>query len=54
MTAGLRKKLAHLSRHYGMAGVLVLLCIYYSVVTLSEQQPRGEAAPAEPAAGGAA
>jgi ribose transport system permease protein len=44
VTASLRKKLAHLSRHYGMAGVLVLLCAYYSAATLREQQPRGEAA----------
>jgi ribose transport system permease protein len=30
--------------HYGMAGVLVLLCLYYSWATYTEQQPRGVAA----------
>ncbi|HEU0010058.1 MAG TPA: hypothetical protein VFT34_09615, partial [Verrucomicrobiae bacterium] len=30
--------------HYGMAGVLVLLCLYYSWATYKEQQPRGAAA----------
>ncbi|MCX6641154.1 MAG: ABC transporter permease [bacterium] len=28
--------------HYGMLGVLLLLCILFSVLTLSEQQPSGE------------
>ena len=31
---------------YGMAGVLLLLCGYYSWATLAEQQPRGAAAAA--------
>jgi ribose transport system permease protein len=30
--------------HYGMAGVLVLLCLYYSWATNKEQQPRGATA----------
>lgn len=30
--------------HYGMAGVLVLLCLYYSWATYTEQQPIGAAA----------
>src|SRR5262245_37907479 len=30
--------------HYGMAGVLVLLCLYYCWATYKEQQPRGESA----------
>ena len=30
--------------NYGMAGVLVLLCLYYSWATYKEQQPRGDAA----------
>jgi ribose transport system permease protein len=30
--------------NYGMAGVLLLLCLYYSVATLQEQRPHGEAA----------
>ena len=30
--------------HYGMAGVLVLLCLYYSWATYAEQQPIGAAA----------
>jgi hypothetical protein len=30
--------------HYGMAGVLVLLCLYYSWATYKEQQPSGDSA----------
>src|SRR5207247_8240673 len=30
--------------NYGMAGVLLLLCLYYSVATLQEQRPQGTAA----------
>ena len=37
----LRQTAARLFRHYGMAGVLVLLCAYYSLVTRIEMQPTG-------------
>jgi ribose transport system permease protein len=37
-------------RDYGMAGVLVLLCAFFSAVTLTEQHPTGEAAAAQLAA----
>ena len=37
----LRQSFARLLNHYGMGGVLVLLCIYYSWATYSEQQLRG-------------
>src|ERR1041385_4294763 len=30
--------------NYGMAGVLLLLCLYYSFATLQEQRPQGAAA----------
>jgi ribose transport system permease protein len=35
--------LSHLLSEYGMVGVLVLLCVYYSWVTYSEQHPSGSA-----------
>lgn len=37
-------------RHYGMAGVLVLLCAFFSAVTVREQQPTGAEAAANVAA----
>jgi ribose transport system permease protein len=37
-------KLSAALRDYGMAGVLVLLCVFFSAVTLTEQHPTGEAA----------
>lgn len=37
-------------RHYGMAGVLVLLCGFFSAVTIREQQPSGVETVAEVAA----
>lgn len=39
--------LSALLRDYGMAGVLVLLCAFFSVLTYSEQSPTGDAAAAE-------
>lgn len=33
--------------HYGMAVVLLVLCVYYSVATFQEQQPRGRDAAAQ-------
>lgn len=36
-----REKLATVLRHYGMAGVLVLLCAFFSAVTIRDQQPSG-------------
>src|ERR1041384_7278803 len=30
--------------NYGMAGVLLLLCLYYSFATLQEQRPQGAVA----------
>ncbi len=39
-----RQGFAHLFDHYGMAGVLALICFYYSFATYTEQQPRGAAA----------
>src|SRR5687767_4984269 len=41
---GRRSRLARIARDYGMAGVLVLLCIYYSWATNAEQHPRGSTA----------
>lgn len=41
-----RQGLARMARDYGMAGVLALLCVYYSWATNTEQQPRGSAAAA--------
>jgi len=43
-THTLRSSVRRLFRDYGMLGVLVLLCIFFSVVTMSEQHPEGEAA----------
>jgi len=40
MTALLKR----LASQYGMAGVLVLLCVYYSWATYTTHEPRGEAA----------
>jgi ribose transport system permease protein len=40
----LRSSLRRLFRDYGMLGVLVLLCGFFSIVTMSEQHPEGEAA----------
>lgn len=40
----LRSSLRRVFRDYGMLGVLVLLCVFFSIVTMSEQQPEGEAA----------
>ena len=40
----LRQHWARLFNNYGMAGVLLLLCLYYSWATYAEQQPRGAAA----------
>lgn len=37
----LRQKLARLASQYGMLAVLLLLCVYYSIATLSEQQLSG-------------
>ena len=42
--ATLRQSFTRLASHYGMAGVLLLLCVYYSWATYTEQQPRGAAA----------
>ena len=36
-----RQRLTTALRHYGMAGVLVLLCAFFSVVTVRDQQPSG-------------
>lgn len=41
---GRRRALARLASQYGMLGVLLLLAIFFSLVTLREQQPTGEAA----------
>ena len=32
-----------LSSDYGMLGVLILLCAFFSVITFEEQNPEGEA-----------
>ncbi|MBI3881191.1 MAG: ABC transporter permease [Verrucomicrobia bacterium] len=48
---GSSSKLSVLVRDYGMAGVLVLLCAFFSAVTLTEQHPTGEAAAVQLAAG---
>lgn len=40
----MKAALARFTTHYGMAGVLVLLCLYYSFATYSEQEARGAAA----------
>lgn len=37
----LRASLARFFADYGMLAVLILLCVYYSVVTLAEQNPTG-------------
>jgi ribose transport system permease protein len=42
--------LARLLSDYGMLIVLILLCVFYSVSTMTEQNPRGPAA-AEQVAG---
>ena len=39
-----RSRLSRIVRDYGMAGVLALLCIYYSWATNAEQHPRGSTA----------
>lgn len=39
-----RIRFARLARDYGMLGVLILLCILFSILTISEQHPTGEAA----------
>ncbi|MGB7158416.1 MAG: ABC transporter permease [Tepidisphaeraceae bacterium] len=41
-----RKAAARLASNYGMAGVLLLLCAYYSLVTFQRQQPTGPTAAA--------
>jgi ribose transport system permease protein len=40
----LKSLLPGLSSDYGMLGVLLLLCLYFSWATLQEQYPEGEAA----------
>lgn len=40
----MRETIAARLRDYGMGGVLVLLCLYYSWATYREQQPAGESA----------
>lgn len=42
--SGLRASVVHAWDHYGMAGVLVLLCAYYSWATWQERHPVGRAA----------
>lgn len=39
--ASFRRSLGRFASDYGMLGVLLLLCLYYSFATLSEQTPRG-------------
>ncbi len=36
--------------HYGMIGVLLLLCVFFSAVTYSDQSPAGAAGAAQVAA----
>ncbi len=43
-TRTLRTSVRRLFRDYGMLGVLVLLCVFFSIVTMSEQHPEGGAA----------
>ncbi len=43
-TGGRRRALARLASQYGMLGVLLLLAVFFSLVTLREQQPTGEPA----------
>jgi ribose transport system permease protein len=40
----MKRRLGRLARDYGMLGVLILLCILFSVLTIDEQHPMGEAA----------
>ena len=40
----MKRTLARFFTHYGMVGVLVLLCLYYSWATYTEQEARGDAA----------
>lgn len=40
-TDRVRKSVSRFFSNYGMLAVLILLCVYYSVVTLSEQNPSG-------------
>jgi ribose transport system permease protein len=40
----LRQTAFRLFRHYGMAGGLMLLCLYYSLVTLTDMRPTGREA----------
>ena len=40
----MKHALARFFTHYGMVGVLVLLCVYYSWATYTEQEARGDAA----------
>lgn len=40
----IRHSLTRLFRDYGMLGVLILLCVFFSVATMSEQHPEGTAA----------
>ncbi len=46
----MKRLLPRLLANYGMAIVLVLLCVYYSIATYSVQEPRGEASAAPLAA----
>ena len=39
-----RARFLRLARDYGMLGVLILLCLLFSVLTIDEQHPTGEAA----------
>src|SRR5688500_2048544 len=39
-----RSAVSRLASHYGMAGVLLLLCVYYSWATIRPQQATGEPA----------
>ena len=43
LTAALRRRLSG----YGMLGVLLLLCVLFSVLTLQDQHPTGKRAAAE-------
>ena len=42
----IRHAVQRLFRDYGMLGVLVLLCVFFSIVTMSDQDPKGDDAAA--------